>query len=89
MNLKVRIKNPWFWIGLAGVALTAIGVDPSTFTSWPAGWDGILAVLRNPVQLVTGILALLAVFIDPTTAGIKDSARAMTYKAPAKDKEAK
>ena len=62
---------------------------PQTFTSWPAVWDGILAVLRNPVQLVTGILAVLAVFIDPTTAGIKDSARAMTYKAPAKDKEAK
>ena len=36
----------------------------------------------NPVQLVTVVLAVLAVIIDPTTAGISDSAQAMTYDKP-------
>ncbi len=74
----------WFWIGVIGVALTAIGVDPQTFTSWSTVWEGIRTVLGNPVQLVTFALSVLAVFVDPTTAGIKDSVKAMTYREPKK-----
>lgn len=85
INLPVRMKNPWFWIGVASVAITAIGVDPMTFTSWTAVAEGALAVLSNPVQLVTMCLAVLAVFIDPTTAGVGDSTQAMTYDAPKKE----
>lgn len=68
-----RFKNPWFWVGVVSVALTAIGVDPQTFTSWSAVLDGILSVLSNPVQLVTMALAVLAVFINPNTPGLTDS----------------
>lgn len=85
MNIKVRVKNPWFWVGVVSVAITAIGVDPQTFTSWAAVWEGIKAVLSNPVQLVTMCLAVLAVFIDPTTAGVTDSAAALTYVKPKKE----
>lgn len=67
-----RMKNPWFWIGLCSVALTAIGVDPQTFTSWSAVWEGVLSVLQNPVQLTTMCLAVLAVFVDPSTPGLRD-----------------
>ena len=87
MNIKVRVKNPWFWVGVVSVAITAIGVDPQTFTSWAAVWEGIKAVLSNPVQLVTMCLAVLSVFIDPTTAGITDSETALTYTAPKKKGE--
>lgn len=72
MEWKNRYQNPWFWVGIVGVMLTAIGVDPQTFTSWGAVWNGIVAVLQNPVQLVTACLAVLAVFVDPTTPGMKD-----------------
>lgn len=85
MNIKVRVRNPWFWVGVVSVAITAIGVDPQTFTSWAAVWEGIKAVLSNPVQLVTMCLAVLSVFIDPTTAGVSDSDKALTYSAPRKD----
>ena len=68
-----RFKNPWFWVCVVSVALTAIGVDPQTFTSWAAVLDGILSVLSNPVQLVTMALAVLAVFINPNTPGLTDS----------------
>lgn len=82
VNIPVRFKNPWFWVGVVSVAITAIGVDPQMFTSWSAVWEGIKDVLSNPVQLVTMALAVLAVFIDPTTSGISDSDKALTYKKP-------
>ena len=82
VNIPVRFKNPWFWVGVVSVAITAIGVDPQSFTSWAAVWDGIVSVLANPVQLVTMCLAVLAVFIDPTTAGVTDSDRALGYTKP-------
>lgn len=87
MNIKVRVKNPWFWVGVFSVAITAIGVDPQTFTSWSAVLEGVKAVLSNPVQLVTMCLAVLSVFIDPTTAGVTDSKTALTYTAPKKKGE--
>ena len=85
VNIPVRMKNPWFWVGVASVAITAIGVDPQTFTSWSAVWEGIKAVLGNPVQLCTMCLAVLSVFIDPTTAGLSDSEKALTYSVPRKE----
>ncbi len=85
INLSVRMKNPWFWVGVVSVALTAISVDPQSFTSWGAVWAGVQAVLGNPVQLVTLALAVLGIFVDPTTAGIGDSERAMKYDKPAKE----
>ncbi len=85
LNFSVRVKNPWFRVGVAATALTAIGVDPQTFTSWSAVCEGILTLLGNPVQLVTLVLAVLGVFIDPTTAGIADSKRALNYTKPAKE----
>lgn len=87
VNIPVRFRNPWFWVGVVSVAITAIGVDPMTFTSWAAVLDGIKAVLSNPVQLVTMCLAILSVFVDPTTAGLSDSERALNYTKPNKEDE--
>ena len=36
----------------------------------------------NPVQLCTMCLAILSVFVDPTTAGIGDSKTALGYDKP-------
>lgn len=72
IDLPARMRNPWFWVGVGSVALTAIGVDPMTFTSWGAVWDGIKSVASNPVQLTTMCLAILSVFVDPSTSGITD-----------------
>ncbi len=87
VNIPVRMKNPWFWVGVASVAITAIGVDPQTFTSWSAVWNGAVSVLSNPVQLCTMCLAILSVFVDPTTAGIGDSERALEYTKPNKEEK--
>ena len=86
VNVPVRLKNPWFWVGVISIAIASIGLDPTTMTTWGAVWAAALAVLHNPVQLVTVVLAVLAVFVDPTTAGLSDSARALAYKCPNKEK---
>ena len=85
INLPVRAKNPWFWVGLAGVVLSAMGVSPEMFTSWGAVWDAIVNLVSNPFMLGCVFLSVLGVFIDPTTAGICDSKRALTYKNPSKE----
>ena len=71
MNWKVRMRNPWFWVGIVSAVVSALRVDVNALTSWGA------------VQLGTLCLTVLSVFIDPTTAGLGDSARALTYRKPA------
>ena len=84
INLKVRMKNPWFWVGIGAIALSSVGLSPEMFTSWSLVWEAIKSVIMNPFQLGCMIFAVLAVFIDPTTSGISDSDRAMTYSKPKK-----
>lgn len=84
LNLTVRRKNPWFWIGLGGLILAAMGVSPEMFTSWDVVWNTIVELFMNPFKLGCVALAVLGVFIDPTTAGIGDSSLAMTYNKPNK-----
>ena len=82
INLKVRVKNPWFWISLVGVILTAMGVSPETFTTWGAVVTALKELVMNPFLLGSVAVAILGVFIDPTTKGVSDSEQALTYTAP-------
>lgn len=84
INIPVRMKNPWFWVGIGAVILSSLNVTPETFTSWQAVADCFIATIENPYKLITCTLAVLAVFVDPTTAGLSDSLRAMQYKTPSK-----
>ena len=85
VNLRVRIKNPWFWVGLLGIVLTAMGISPDMLTSWDILWDNIVSLVKNPFMLGSVAIAVLGVFVDPTTAGASDSAQALTYDKPKKD----
>lgn len=85
INITVRMKNPWFWVSLLGVILTAMGVSPEMFTSWETVIQAIRELVSNPYMLFSVTLAVLGVFIDPTTAGVSDSSRALTYIVPKKE----
>lgn len=67
-----RIKSLYFWLGLIGIFFTAANVDFNTLTSWQLLFDSVKRVLSNPVAVVAVIAAILGVFVDPTTKGIKD-----------------
>ena len=82
INWKVRVKNPYFWIGLVGVILTAMGVSPEMFTSWSAVGNQLFEFISNPFMIGSVIVAVLGVLVDPTTTGISDSTRALSYDEP-------
>lgn len=67
-----RYKNPWFWIGLVGVILTAMGVNPEMFTSWGVVWQTLKELVSNPFMLGSVAMAVLGVFVEPTTKGLRD-----------------
>ena len=71
MNTNI-FKNVGFWIGIVGIVLTAAGIDPASITSWDILFNNIVEVIKNPYMLVTIIMAVVGVFTDPTTPGIKD-----------------
>lgn len=73
MNIKVRLKNPWFWIGLVGVVLTAMGISAESLTSWNAVYEAFMKLIGNPFMLGSVFVAVLGIFVDPTTPGITDS----------------
>ena len=82
INIPVRMKNPWFWVSLLGVILTAMGVSPEMFTSWGSVIQAIRDLIGNPYMLGCVAMAVLGVFIDPTTKGVGDSELAMSYDKP-------
>lgn len=82
LNVPVRFRNPWFWVSLVGVILTAMGISPDMLTSWAAVGQAFLDLISNPFMLATVAVSILGVFIDPTTKGIGDSDRALHYHSP-------
>lgn len=71
-NLKNRLKNPYFWLGLGGVIFSAAGVDFNSLTSWRLLGQAFLNILANPVAVVAVAAAIVGVFVDPSTKGLKD-----------------
>lgn len=84
INWKVRIKNKMFWLALIPAVLLLVQVVAAVF-----GYTLDLGDLGNKLLAVVnalfGVLALLGIVTDPTTAGLSDSAQALTYKKPKKD----
>ena len=72
MNIKSRMKNLYFWTGLVAVLFGAAGIDFNTLTDWSLLWSAILGIGNNPVSVMAVILAMLGVFVDTSTEGLKD-----------------
>lgn len=84
INWKVRIKNKNFWLTLIPAVLLLAQVVAAVFgytLNLGELGDKLLAV----VNALFGVLTILGVVTDPTTAGISDSAQAMTYEIPKKE----
>ncbi|OSB07982.1 holin [Paraclostridium bifermentans] len=71
--MKNRFKNPYFWLGLGGIVFSSAGVDFKTLTSWNLLGDALLNILANPVSVVAVTAAIIGVFVDPSTKGLKDN----------------
>lgn len=82
INIAVRLKNPWFLIGVIGVVLTSIDITADTCTTWASLFELLISAIQNPFKVGSAVVALIGVIVDPTTMGIGDSAKALTYKTP-------
>ena len=85
INIPVRLRNWAFWVGLGATILAAMDVSPEMFTSWSILWQAMIDLFNNPYRLGCVVLAIMGVLVDPTTSGVGDSARALTYKKPNKE----
>ncbi len=85
INIKARLKNKAFLI-------SAITLTVSFVYRFLALADIFPAVSENEILELSGILvnvlAVIGVVVDPTTTGISDSDRAMTYYSNENDSEA-
>lgn len=79
INLKLRLKNKTTLAAIMGAVvacvyqiLSALGITPAIDKS------AILTIVNTVIY----VLVVLGIVVDPTTPGVHDSTRAMTYDIP-------
>ena len=81
INWKVRLKNKQFWISVVpAIALVAQAV--AALFGYTIDLTTLVGKVQAVINAVFGLLVILGVVVDPTTAGVGDSARAMSYDEP-------
>ena len=79
LNWKVRFKNK-VWLGsFCSLIIGFVYSMLALFDVFPAVTQSLVVQLLN--QVLT-FLGLIGVIVDPTTAGVGDSERAMGYEEP-------
>ena len=81
INWTVRLHNKTFWVSLIPAVLLLVQGVAAVFgytLDLGALGDKLLCV----VNALFGVLAVLGVVTDPTTAGVGDSQQAMGYDTP-------
>lgn len=86
INWKVRLINPVWWAEVLAAfllpMLAAVGLRWEDMTSWNALLEVLLAAIQNPVTVTAVAVSLWNAVTDPTTTGLGDSSRALTYNKP-------
>ena len=89
INWKVRVRQKWFWLTIIPAVLMLLDqlwVLFAVLGSIQAGhlYDGpLMEAMLSLVGTVFMVLVVLGIPVDTTTEGYGDSARALTYEAPA------
>lgn len=88
INWKVRFnkKNLTFilrFIGALGIPVLAyMGLRFEDITTWGSLGNVLLSFISNPFLIGLTIVNALNMTIDPTTKGLSDSERSLTYAEP-------
>lgn len=85
INWLVRIKNRIWWLSMIPAVLLVIQVVAAVF-GYELDFGDLGNKLKDVVNAVFGLLILLGVNVDPTTAGVGDSERALQYDEPKEEK---
>lgn len=76
INLKVRMKNKVFLLVAAVLVISFVYQVLAMFGVTPKASQN---EITEVVSMLLNILAFLGVLVDPTTEGMSDSERALTY----------
>ena len=81
INWKVRIRNKQFWVSAIPALALVIQAVAAVF-GWTLNMESLVGKVLTAVNAVFALLAILGIVVDPTTEGVRDSARAMSYEEP-------
>ena len=81
INWKVRIKNKQFWMSLIPALALVVQAVAAVF-GWELDFSSLIGKLLAVVDAVFALLVILGIVVDPTTAGVGDSKRALGYQEP-------
>ena len=81
INWKVRIKNKMFWIAVIPAVLLLVQTVCSVF-GIELDFGDLQDKLLTVINALFAVLVILGIVVDPTTEGVRDSQRAMTYEEP-------
>jgi phi LC3 family holin len=84
INWRVRINNKQFWTSLIPALALVVQAVLAVF-GISLQLDSLVGKLIAVVDAVFAVLVILGIVVDPTTAGVKDSERAMQYVEPWQD----
>ena len=84
INWTVRVKNKNFWLAVIPAVLLLIQAVAAVF-GYTLDLGDIGNKLIAVVNAAFGVLVVLGVVVDPTTAGISDSKQARGYNWPKED----
>ena len=84
INWKVRIRNKQFWVSVIPALALVIQAVAAVF-GWTLDFTRLIGKLIAVIDAVFALLVILGIVVDPTTAGVGDSQRAMGYEEPYKD----
>lgn len=86
INLKVRFKNPMFYVQLVLSILTPVlaysGLTATDLTTWAKLGEVLVQAISNPYVLSLVIVSVYNALVDPTTKGFGDSENALAYDKP-------
>ena len=83
INWLARVKNKAFWVAIIPAVLLVIQAVGAVF-GYTLDFGDLGNRLLEVVNAFFGVLVILGVVVDPTTAGVKDSEQALTYTEPKK-----
>lgn len=81
INWKLRLKNKNFWLAAIPAALLVIQAFAGIF-GYTLEVDDFGTKLLVFVNSVFALLTITGIVNDPTTTGLSDSSRAMSYREP-------
>lgn len=84
INWSVRLKNKNFWLALVPALALLAQAFANIFNLTLEFGDTVDKILVF-INVLFAFLVLVGIVNDPTTAGLSDSERALTYTEPSED----